>query len=389
MRELAARIGIVASLVDLIWEQQRGMIGAMTGWQKWTIMVPFSQLFSLWHYGRTGGRGRGSGRWWSSPWGPALWLCVNLEIQHLDDLQLLLSSFQEWSSAPFGPFQPCTPPWGQDEPDHSSESSVAKRPSKRSRSLFAAEWTWIFFVSIDKELNHLVAYGLIKSLLGLTLTIGAYSTWCQKWVCQCIREILEHAVLIGLCTSLVIPDNSMMSALNYLMSSVVIELGSVVIELFMLLLNGIGGIGNHCGFLPHHPGYTPANWQCVDFRYLSAALGFRGDLGRILISFGHHGQDMKAVLVMMSSRAPNKTPAHDNQLWQHVIPYMAELAWLPEDLANTFCQEALISAPCEGMYTAPLARVLNSATILGDMSSADDWYTRSLQYQERKEERCR
>ena len=61
----------------------------------------------------------------------------------------------------------------------------------------------------------------------------------------------------------------------------------------------------------------------------------------VLLHFQFHGQLYQAILQMSSSVPGAKGGKDTHKLWKHVIPRSTDFAWLPQEIAETFCLPAL------------------------------------------------
>ena len=61
----------------------------------------------------------------------------------------------------------------------------------------------------------------------------------------------------------------------------------------------------------------------------------------VLLHFQYHGQLYQAILQMSSSVPGSKGGTDTHKLWKHVIPRSTDFAWLPQEIAETFCLPAL------------------------------------------------
>ena len=61
----------------------------------------------------------------------------------------------------------------------------------------------------------------------------------------------------------------------------------------------------------------------------------------VLLHFQYHGQLYQAILQMSSSVPGAKGGKDTHKLWKHVMPRPTDFAWLPQEIAETFCLAAL------------------------------------------------
>ena len=61
----------------------------------------------------------------------------------------------------------------------------------------------------------------------------------------------------------------------------------------------------------------------------------------VLLHYQFHGQLYQAILQMSSSVPGAKGGKDTHKLWKHVIPRSTDFAWLPQEIAETFCLPAL------------------------------------------------
>ena len=111
------------------------------------------------------------------------------------------------------------------------------------------------------------------------------------------------------------------------------------------------------------------------------ALGMRSGQST-LFAFESHGNLYLMIGILITSNVPQKV-GHENRHWRHVAPHQTELAILPREMAETFCQHAIevfqnyqyiqdwvgIFSPTEGGRT-PVK--MHHIELLGDTRSADD-----------------
>ena len=65
----------------------------------------------------------------------------------------------------------------------------------------------------------------------------------------------------------------------------------------------------------------------------------------ILLHFRVGSIQYHAVLYLIKSTPGRKGGQDQHKLWKHVVPFQLDFAWLPHDLAHTFCANALDKDP--------------------------------------------
>ena len=119
-----------------------------------------------------------------------------------------------------------------------------------------------------------------------------------------------------------------------------------------------------------------------DFRQQHLQMGLRKGMA-ILLYYAVGGRQYQAVLIAQDS-ALGKAKKSEHRLWRRVAPITIEFAWLPPDVAWSFCSAALYREACREYvaFTEPHMQlagrafeagvVVEDMYYLGDTRSADD-----------------
>ena len=79
----------------------------------------------------------------------------------------------------------------------------------------------------------------------------------------------------------------------------------------------------------------------------------------VLLHYQFHGQLYQAILQMLSSVPGAKGGKDTHKLWKHVIPRSTDFAWLPQEIAETFCLPALQLCNIEPVCSSSLSSIQN------------------------------
>ena len=91
----------------------------------------------------------------------------------------------------------------------------------------------------------------------------------------------------------------------------------------------------------------------------------------ILLYYAARGTHYQAVLIAEDS-VVGRGGKGENRLWKRVTPTVTEFAWLPPNIAESFCRNALYRETARTYHAFDTPHRVEDILYLGDTRSADD-----------------